>query len=184
MYLRLLPDLAIRQSHSASPSLGISHFSRSTYPSFSTSSSSNPAFRTPSFPTAVPPSPLIFCENMSPIVTAPPVLVPVSKEKDKTSMRQIFSSSEIDLITRNAEDILKFHEQLVYELQTLVSSLGFPMVPDGSGSIVTDTQRHDAHSLEMLGSALDAVALKFIERVGVPRRCGFSIAESLSGTWI
>lgn len=97
-------------------------------------------------------------------------------------MRQIFSTADIDLITRNAEDILNFHEQLVHELQTLVSSLGFPMVLDGAGSNVTGMWEQGTHSLETLGSALDAVALKFIERVGALRRCVCHSAESPSGT--
>lgn len=158
MYLRLLPILTIRPSHSAC------HFSRSSSLSFAT-----PALRTQSFPhlpTGVPLSPtLIFCGNVSPIVTGPPALVPVTKEKDKPLMRQIFSPADIDLITRNAEDILKFHQQLVDELRALVSPLGFPMNLDGADTNVTGMQKQITYSLETLGSVLDAVAMKFIERV-------------------
>jgi hypothetical protein len=102
---------------------------------------------------------------MSPIVTGPPALVPVTKEKDKSLVRQIFSTADIDLITRNAEDILKFHEQLVDELRALVSPLGFPMILDGADTNVTGMQKQITYSLETLGSVLDAVAMKFIERV-------------------
>lgn len=183
MYLRLLPILTTRLSHSPSSSLGISHFSRPTSLAITTTSSSS-TFRTQPFPhisTPVPLSPaLIFSENVPPIVSSPPVLVPVTKENDKSSMRQIISAADIDLITRNAEDILKFQEQLVHELRELVTPLGFPMILDGAD---TGMQNQRMNSLETLDSALDAVSMKFIERVGVLRSSKCHSTESPSGAW-
>ncbi|OAX44505.1 hypothetical protein K503DRAFT_729141 [Rhizopogon vinicolor AM-OR11-026] len=176
VYLRLLPILTIRPSHPPSSSLGMSHFSRSNSLSFATYSS-NPAMRMQSFPhlsSVVPLSPaLISCENMPPVDSTSPTLAPVTKEKDKSLMRQIFSTADIELITRNAEDILNLHEQLVYELKALVSPLGFPMIIDGAGTNVTGMLKPNMYSLETLGSALDAVAMKFIEQAP-----GFDLYQS------
>jgi hypothetical protein len=95
-------------------------------------------------------------------------------------MRQIISAADIDLITRNAEDILKFQEQLVHELRELVDPLGFPMILGGAD---TGMQNQHMHSLEMLDSALDAVSMKFIERVGILRSSKCHSTESPSGAW-
>jgi hypothetical protein len=84
-------------------------------------------------------------------------------------MRHVFSPADLDLITRNMEEILKFHEQLVCELRALVSPLGFPMILDGASGGVAIMQKECARNLETLHSALDAVATKFIERVGAIR---------------
>ncbi|KAG1783166.1 hypothetical protein EV702DRAFT_959925 [Suillus placidus] len=155
VYLRLLPGLTTRSS------LGMSHFSRSASPA-SSPPSSNPAVRTQSVYHLSTPVPFTPCENILPVVSDPPVLVAVTKEK--SMMRPVFSPADLDLITRNMEEILKFHEQLVRELRALVSPLGFPMILDGASRGVTIMQKEYTRNLETLRSALDAVATKFIER--------------------
>ncbi|KAF7355462.1 DH domain-containing protein [Mycena sanguinolenta] len=47
--------------------------------------------------------------------------------KPKPVARPIFTSSEVDLLTRNAEAVLQLHENFVEELRTAVFPLGFPM---------------------------------------------------------
>ncbi|KAG0709788.1 hypothetical protein DFH29DRAFT_793279 [Suillus ampliporus] len=163
VYLRLLTRLTTRPPHSPSSSLGMSHFSRSTSPAFPPPSS-NSALHTQSFYHLSTPMPFSPCENIPLVVSGPPAPVPVTKEKDKSLMRRAFSPVDLDLITRNAEEILKFHEQLVCELRALVSPLGFPMILDGASRDVTGTQKQYTPNLEALRSALDVVATKFIER--------------------
>ncbi|KAG1755533.1 hypothetical protein EDB19DRAFT_1625685 [Suillus lakei] len=161
VYLRLLPGLTTRPPHSPSSSLGISHFSRSASPALNPPSS-NPAFRTQSVYHLSTPVPLSPCENIPPVVSGPPALVAVTKEK--SLMRHIVSAADLDLITRNMEEILKFHEQLVCELRALVSPLGFSMVLDGASWDMTGMQKQYTRNVETFRSALDAVATKFIER--------------------
>lgn len=158
VYLRLLPSLTTRLPHPPSSSLGMSHFSRSASPAFNPPSS-NPTVRAQSIYRLSTPVPFSPCENIPP---APPALIPVTKEK--SLMRHVFSPADLDLITRNMEEILKFHEQLVCELRALVSPLGFPMILDGASGGVTIMQKEYTRNLETLHSALDAVATKFIER--------------------
>ncbi|KAG1833421.1 hypothetical protein EV424DRAFT_1365283 [Suillus variegatus] len=161
VYLRLLPGLTTRPPHPPSSSLGMSHFSRSASPAFNPPSS-NPATRTQSVYHLSAPVPFSPCENVLPVVSGPPALVAVTKEK--SPMRRVFSPADLGLITRNMEDILKFHEQLVCELRALVSPLGFPMILDGASGGVTIMQKEYTRNLETLHLALDAVATKFIER--------------------
>lgn len=97
-------------------------------------------------------------------------------------MRRVFSPADLGLITRNMEDILKFHEQLVCELRALVSPLGFPMILDGASGGVTIMQKEYTRNLETLHLALDAVATKFIERVGAMRCFVSHSTESPLGT--
>ncbi|KAG1759832.1 hypothetical protein EDD22DRAFT_782023 [Suillus occidentalis] len=160
VYLRLLPGLTARPPNPPSSSLGMSHFSRSASPAFNPPSS-NPAARTQSVYHLSTPVPFSPCENIPHVIGGPPTLVAVTKEK--SSMRHVFSPADLDLITRNMEEILKFHEQLVCELRALVSPLGFPMILDGARSVAIK-QKEYARNLETLHLALDAVATKFIER--------------------
>lgn len=161
VYLRLLPGLTTRLPNPPSSSLGMSHFSRSASPAFYPPSS-NPAVRTQSVYHLSTPVPFSPCENIPPVVRGPPA--PSAVMREKSLMRHVFSPADLDLITRNMEEILKFHEQLVCELRALVSPLGFPMILDGASGGVTIMQKEYMRNLETLHSALDAVATKFIER--------------------
>ncbi|KAG1840092.1 hypothetical protein DFJ58DRAFT_811222 [Suillus subalutaceus] len=158
VYLRLLPSLTTRLPHHPSSSLGMSHFSRSSSPAFNPPSS-NPAVRAQSIYRLSTPVPFSPCENIPHIVNGPSGVT-----KEKSLMRHVFSPADLDLITRNMEEILKFHEQLVCELRALVSPLGFPMILDGASGGVTIMQKEYTRNLETLHLALDAVATKFIER--------------------
>ncbi|KAF7352649.1 DH domain-containing protein [Mycena venus] len=55
--------------------------------------------------------------------------------KPKPSARPIFTNSEVDLLTRNAEQVLRLHENFVEELRTAVLPLGFPMELSGIGHL-------------------------------------------------
>ncbi|KAK7060485.1 hypothetical protein VNI00_001250 [Paramarasmius palmivorus] len=52
-----------------------------------------------------------------------------AKEKEKTPARYLFTDTEVEMLTRNAEDVLEFHERFVEELKLSMSSLGIPMEP-------------------------------------------------------
>ncbi|KAG2369598.1 hypothetical protein BDR07DRAFT_1476712 [Suillus spraguei] len=161
VYLRLLPGLTTRLPHPSSSSLGMSHFSRSASPAFNPPSS-NPTVRTHSVYHLSTPVPFSPCENIPPVASGTSAVVAVTKEK--YLMRHVFSPADLGLITRNMEEILKFHEQLVSELRALVSPLGFPMILDGASKGVMIMQKEYTRNLGTLHSALDAVATKFIER--------------------
>lgn len=47
------------------------------------------------------------------------------REKEKAAPRCLFTSSEVDLLTRNAGQLLEFHEQFVNELRAALTPLGF-----------------------------------------------------------
>ncbi|KAG5648921.1 hypothetical protein DXG03_000270 [Asterophora parasitica] len=50
-----------------------------------------------------------------------------TKEFPKASPRYLFTNHEVEILTRNAEEILQLHEQFVRELRKEVAPLGFPM---------------------------------------------------------
>lgn len=160
VYLRLLPGLTTRLPHPSSSSLGMSHFSRSASPAFNPPSS-NLTVRTQSVYHLSTPVPFSPCENIPPVASGTPAVVAITKEK--SLMRHVLSPADLGLITRNMEEILKFHEQLVSELRALVSPLGFPMILDGASRGAMIMQEY-TRNLGTLHSALDAVATKFIER--------------------
>ncbi|KAJ6539508.1 hypothetical protein B0H19DRAFT_362823 [Mycena capillaripes] len=54
--------------------------------------------------------------------------------KPKPSAR-LFTDREIDLLTRNAEQVLQLHENFVEELRAAVLPLGFPMNSSGTGDL-------------------------------------------------
>ncbi|KAG7096773.1 hypothetical protein E1B28_004183 [Marasmius oreades] len=65
----------------------------------------------------------------------------IAKDKEKSPTRHLFTDTEVEILTRNAEDVLEFHERFVEELQLSMSSLGIPMdlagndkISQGSGS--------------------------------------------------
>lgn len=88
----------------------------------------------------------------------PTTLTPTSAKESKT--RYLFSDSELDSLTRNAEDILQLHEQFVRELRVLLEPLDFGMEM---------AEDHHAHlHLKNLDAAIRVVSAKFATEVRSP----------------
>jgi len=78
-----------------------------------------------------------------------------------TSMRPVFSESEINAITRNLREILRIHEDLLSTLRRIMTSSG---VLDTLGK--SDFLRPEPEVFLSLTSALEAISKKFITEVG------------------
>ncbi|KAK1229535.1 hypothetical protein PQX77_007423 [Marasmius sp. AFHP31] len=50
-----------------------------------------------------------------------------SLQTEKTVARHLFTDMEVEMLTRNAEEVLQFHERFVKELKISMNSLGIPM---------------------------------------------------------
>ncbi|KAL0067588.1 hypothetical protein AAF712_005303 [Marasmius tenuissimus] len=50
-----------------------------------------------------------------------------SLQTEKTVARHLFTDMEVEMLTRNAEEVLQFHERFVKELKISMDSLGIPM---------------------------------------------------------
>ncbi|KAF9226616.1 hypothetical protein BS17DRAFT_775898 [Gyrodon lividus] len=157
VYLRLLPVLTSRPSpsplHGSSSNLSLSHFSRSStygiYPlAASLRAQSYPHLSGSTQPTSAP-SPT---ESSGPNPTSM-----LGRDKDKYAIRHLFSASDLDAITRTAEEILEFHEKLVRELRTVVSPFGFSMTLGGK----PDENHGQSHAVQC---AINAVSAVFIDR--------------------
>ncbi|KAH0839929.1 hypothetical protein J3R83DRAFT_883 [Lanmaoa asiatica] len=134
VYLRLLPVLKNRSSSSLAHGPGsssnptISYFSRP--PSVHGIHSQSTSLRTHSHPhlngnTCL--VPLTHPGESHPSGPASPHSIPARVEKCTT--RHLFSASDLDAITRNAEEILEFHERLVRQLRQVISPFGISMNP-------------------------------------------------------
>lgn len=82
---------------------------------------------------------------------------PAAKESSKTQSRYLFTDSEIEALTRNAEEILQLHEHFVRELRAILEPLGFTMDQD---------QDDSHHHIDNLDAAIRAVSTKFATEVG------------------
>jgi len=78
-----------------------------------------------------------------------------------TSMRQVFSESEINVITRNLREILRIHEDFLSALRRIMTSFGVPNSLGKDGSL-----RSEPEFFLSLASALEAISKKFIAEVG------------------
>ncbi|KAH7887609.1 hypothetical protein F5I97DRAFT_859415 [Phlebopus sp. FC_14] len=165
VYLRLLPILRNRPSSPSSSNLSISHFSRS--PSTPGLSPFNATLRAQSYPHLCGSSQQLPAPLWTEIYgSAPPTAyaLPV-KEREKSSVRHLFSTEDLDAITRNAEDILNFHEKLVDELRTAVSPFGISMSSEGisdEGNAAQQRSPEDAVSSDDVRRAVNAVSIIFI----------------------
>jgi hypothetical protein len=84
----------------------------------------------------------------------------------------MFSDQEIELVTRNIEEILQFHEVFVDELRAALTPLGFCMVPeDGwemTNSLHASQEKKGISQPEQnLEAAIAIVSKKFTTQVGL-----------------
>lgn len=79
----------------------------------------------------------------------------------------MFSDEQLELVTRNIEEILYFHEQFVGELRVDLSPLGFSMTGDGEvvGKMSAQDAAIDDATNDCLEAAIIAVSRKFTSQV-------------------
>jgi hypothetical protein len=80
----------------------------------------------------------------------------------------MFSDEDLELVTRNIEEILRFHEIFVDELRTALIPLGFSMSNDGSeiGEMLHMKQKKDIKSPDPpLEAAIAVVSTIFTHKV-------------------
>ncbi|KIL00040.1 hypothetical protein PAXRUDRAFT_8466 [Paxillus rubicundulus Ve08.2h10] len=156
VYLRLLPILTNRPVstlHGSSSNLSLTHLSRpsSTYAIHPLTTS----LRTQSYPHLSGSTQLTSAP--SPTESHGPCAISVypGRDRDKYAIRHLFSASDLDTITRNAEEILEFHERLVRELRTVVSPFGFSMSLGGK----PDVNHAQSHAVQRAINAVSAVLI-------------------------
>ena len=83
----------------------------------------------------------------------------------------MFTDSEIETLTRNAEEILQLHEHFVRELRAILEPLSFTM----------DQDQDDYKHLDNLDAAIRAVSTKFATEVSSFRLfyCRFAFTWNL-----
>lgn len=85
-----------------------------------------------------------------------------TKEQTKGAPRYLFTDQEVELLTRNAEDILQLHEQFVRDLRDEMGPLGFPME---AHERLEDLEKHQAEFGHNTDAAIRAVSTKFATEV-------------------
>lgn len=138
VYLRNLPTLTTRAPTYST--FGRASASFTSGPRTSSSAQIHATSVTPSAPTDGAAAPL----------SAPSGV----KDISKPNSRYLFTDTELELVARNAEDILKLHERFVSELQETLEDLGYTMDADIDELATPD-------HLENLESAIRAVSAKF-----------------------
>ncbi|THV08383.1 Dbl homology domain-containing protein [Dendrothele bispora CBS 962.96] len=61
------------------------------------------------------------------VIDQPSPATLIQREREKNVVRHLLTDSEVDTLTRNAEEMLQFHEQFVEELKLAMTPLGFPV---------------------------------------------------------
>jgi hypothetical protein len=177
VYLRLLPILTNRPSsvlHGSSSNLNLGHFSRpsSTHAIYPLTTS----LRTQSYPHLSGSTQLTSAPSSTESYGASAPSAYPGREKDKYAIRHLFSPSDLDTITRNAEEILEFHERLVRELRAVVSPFGFPMSLGGK----PDVNHAQSHAVQR---AINAVSAVFIDHVRPLISLLFLLLNARAGFW-
>jgi hypothetical protein len=84
-----------------------------------------------------------------------------AKEQTKSSARYLFTDQEVELLTRNAEELLQLHEHFVQELRTDLAPLGFLMhTPQGTDDVKCQEER-----IQNTDAAIRTVSTKFATEV-------------------
>lgn len=80
-----------------------------------------------------------------------------AKEQTKSFARYLFTDQEVELLTRNAEELLQLHEHFVQELRADLAPLGFHMhAPHG-----TEGNKCQGERIQNTDAAIRAVSTKF-----------------------
>lgn len=98
---------------------------------------------------------------------------PPNPHKDKHTSRYMFSDKEIDLVTRNVEDIFHFHLDFVDDLRMVLEPLGFSVTSDRSESTVvlhSKEKKGIGPPVDALEAAIAAVTSEFKSQVSFQSR--------------
>jgi uncharacterized membrane protein YgdD (TMEM256/DUF423 family) len=85
-----------------------------------------------------------------------PLTAPQGKEKERGHSRRIFTNAQVQLLSRNADEIVRFHERFVEQLETIVTQMGFPMPAHDS-----EPQSPRKEQLAKVNNVIRAVSGKF-----------------------
>lgn len=162
VYLRLLPVLTNRSSlppsHGASSNATIGYFPRP--PSTHGLHSQPASLRTHSHPQLGSSTYSVTSESHP---SGPALPHPTPARVEKCAMRHLFSASDLDAITRNAEEILEFHESLVHQLRQVVSPFGISM---SSREILSENGIQSLLNSSIdVHRAINAVSTVFVDHV-------------------
>ena len=81
-------------------------------------------------------------------------------------LRYMFSDEQLEIVTRNIEDILFFHEQFVSQLREDLLPLGFSMADNGEvGKAKAQDSAMDGATNDAFEAAITAVAKIFTSQV-------------------
>ncbi|KAJ4001800.1 hypothetical protein F5050DRAFT_1721512 [Lentinula boryana] len=137
IYLRQIPTLTLKRSSSSPSAFGLNS-------SFSALSRANSSV------------------NLSNVAGYSSYVQPLtsftSRDREKSPARRIFRDTEIDLLTRNADEVLRFHEQFVEELRTAMAPFGFRM--ELSSECSSDEEIPEGSS-ESIDAGIAIVSTKF-----------------------
>lgn len=81
----------------------------------------------------------------------------------------MFSDQEVELVTRNIEEILQFHEAFIDELRVELTPLGFCMISEDGREMTNAShikQKQTGHPEQNLEAAIGIVSKKFTNQVG------------------
>ncbi|EIW82336.1 hypothetical protein CONPUDRAFT_164954 [Coniophora puteana RWD-64-598 SS2] len=154
-YLRVLPTMVVQS--------GASHSNTSS------SHSIAPFSRTGSSAIMIPstaPSRANSASQLATDIITPHPTISLAPPSYARPPRHIFSASDVDVVTRNAEDLLKFHEHFVGELKTALSPLGLGHALSAQVNGATNEQlcSEMTPTPEELDEAIQAVCRKFMQK--------------------
>jgi hypothetical protein len=86
----------------------------------------------------------------------------ISSDVTKLNPRYLFTDTEIECLSRNAEEILQLHQHFVRELSEILEPLGF-FLEQG----VVEWKQKGPGDLSNLNAAIRAVSAKFATEVGL-----------------
>ena len=83
------------------------------------------------------------------------------KDSTKTVSRYLFTDDQVEVLTRNAEEVLQLHEHFVQELRAEVAPLGFCMEAKSVGAL----EEPHIRAIQNIDHAIRAVSAKFATEV-------------------
>ncbi|KAG6831396.1 hypothetical protein H0H92_010998 [Tricholoma furcatifolium] len=148
VYLRIIPTLVVRPPPTTT-------FSRA-----SSSFTSSPWINAHTLATTSASSSAINSDGTAPLTSSP------SKDPQRPTTRYLFTNLEVEVLTRNAEEILQLHEQFVRELRTEMAPLGLHL---NASQRSADPVKTLSLAMRNTGTAIRIVSAKFAAECQAPR---------------
>lgn len=96
------------------------------------------------------------------------------KEKEKHKLTLVVSDADVNLVARNAKELLEFHERFVHELRNVMTPFGMSEALDES-AVEAEVHRPQNVAHTVVDEAIASVSGKFLN---MAQASGFSIYES------